>query len=86
MLQGAKIAGKRKLGGWIAFVATLLVLSFAAMPGEEAFSSVADRLLIAVRLTLVVSLSVLVLQERFGGRHQGGGDILRRCRRWFYDE
>jgi hypothetical protein len=86
MPQGAKTRTKGKLGGWIAFVATLLVLSFAAMPGHESFSTMADRLLIAVRLTLVLVLSVLILQERFGSSGHGGGDILRRCRRWFYDE
>jgi hypothetical protein len=86
MPEAAKAARKGKLGGWIAFVATLLILSFAAMPGHEAFSTAADRLLIAIRLTLVLALSVLILQERFSSNAHGGGDILRRCRRWFYDE
>ena len=86
MPEDAKAARKETLGGWSAFVATLLVLSFASMPGHQAFSTLADRLLIAVRLTLVLVLSVLVLQERFGSGGHGGGDILRRCRRWFYDE
>ena len=86
MPQSTKAARKGKLGGWIAFVVTLLLLSFAGMPGHEAFSTLADRLLIAVRLTLVLVLSVLILQERFGSSGHGGGDILRRCRRWFYDE
>jgi hypothetical protein len=86
MPQGVKTGTKGKLGGWIAFVAVLLLLSFAAMPGHEAFSTIADRLLVAIRLTLVLVLSLLILQERFGSSGHGGGDILRRCRRWFYDE
>jgi hypothetical protein len=86
MPEGVRAARKGKLGGWIAFVATLLILSVAAMPGHEVFSTAADRLLVAIRLTLVLVLSVLILQERFSSSAHGGGDILRRCRRWFYDE
>ena len=86
MPQGAKAVKKGNLGGWIALIATLLVLSFAGMPGYQAFSTAADRLLVAVRLTLVLMLSLLILQERFGSTRRGSGDILRRCRRWFYDE
>ena len=85
MPQGAKAANKGKLGGWIAFVATFLVLTFAAMPGNEAFSTSADRALLAIRLTLVLVLSVWLLQEKFGSSGHGASDILRRCRRWFYD-
>jgi hypothetical protein len=86
MSQQTKAAGPGKLGGWIVFVATLLVLSFAAMPGHQAFSAVADRLLIAVRLSLVLALSVLVVRERLTGRAEASGGLLQRCRRWFYDE
>ena len=46
MPQSTKAARKGKLGGWIAFVATLLFLSFAGMPGHEAFSTLADRRLL----------------------------------------
>jgi hypothetical protein len=52
--------------GWIALLASLVVLSFASVPGYEGFSMVADRLQVGVRLTLVLALSVLVMRERFG--------------------
>jgi hypothetical protein len=86
MSTTVKTAKRSKLAGWIVFLATLLVLSFAAMPGHEAFTTLADRLLIAVRLSLVLALSVLIVRERFAGRAQTSGDWLQRCRRWFYDE
>jgi hypothetical protein len=86
MLQNAKTAKRSRLAGWIVFLATLLVLSFAAMPGHEAFSTIADRLLIAVRLTLVLALSVLVVRERVSSGAAAAGNLLQRCRRWFYDE
>ena len=44
-------------------LATLLVLSFAAMPGFEKYSVVADRLLVADALKLVLALSVLVVRN-----------------------
>ena len=40
MSENAKTAGRSRLGGWIVFLATMLVLSFAAMPGHEEFSAV----------------------------------------------
>jgi hypothetical protein len=86
MSESIKAVRRSKLGGWIVFLATLLVLSFAAMPGHETFSTFADRALIAVRLTLVLALSVLVVRERFTGRAHASGGLLQRCRQWFYDE
>ena len=86
MPENVKSARRSRLASWIVFLATLLVLSFAAMPGHEAFSVLADRLLIAVRLTLVIALSVLVVRERFAGRADSSGGLLQRCRRWFYDQ
>ncbi len=86
MAQTASNSGKRNLTGWMLFLATLLLLSFAAQPGHEEFSVVADRSLVAVRLSLVLALSVLVVRERFSGGRQHSGDLLQRCRRWFYDE
>lgn len=87
MPQEFRMARKHTLTGWILFLFTLLVLSFAAMPGHETFSAVADRLLIAVRLSLVLALSLLVVRERFGGASQARDEnLLQRCRRWFYDE
>jgi len=92
MPSGSPARSKRNYGGWILFLATLLVLSFAAMPGFEKFSRAADLTLIAVRLSLVVALSVLIVQERLvtpkettvSGR--ASKTLLQRCRRWFYDE
>jgi uncharacterized membrane protein len=74
--------------GWIVFLATLLVLSFAAMPGFETVSRFADRALIAVRLSLVLALSVLVVREKFfaaGGAYDRKS-LLQRARRWYYDQ
>jgi hypothetical protein len=85
-------AAKTKKGsvtGWIIFLATLLLLSFAAMPGFEKYSVVADRTLIAIRLSLVLALSVLVVRDRVLGseRTTGGKEsIMRRCRRWYYGD
>ena len=86
MSRAASNPTRSKLAGWIVFLAVLLLLSFAAMPGQENFSVIADRLLVAVRLSLVLALSVLVVRERFSrDRHPSEG-LLQRCRRWFYDE
>ena len=66
----------------------MLALSFAAVPGFQRYSTVADHVLIAVRLTIVVGLSILVVHERWF-REPGadaGQNLLQRCRRWFYDE
>lgn len=81
-------AKKGSATGWIIFLATLLLLSFAAMPGFDKYSVVADRVMIAVRLSLVLALSVLVVRERFSGddRVGRGGSLLQRCRHWFYDD
>jgi len=74
--------------GWVVFLATLLTLSFAAMPAFDRYSVLADRVLVSVRLSLVLALSLLVVRERFSDveRRQGTESILQRCRRWFYDE
>ena len=82
----------KKVGGWILFVATLLLLSLGASP----FHKIADTALIAVRLSLVLVLSILVVCERWnhrrdlpGGRvqpHNVGEGLLERLRHWYYDE
>ena len=79
---------KRSATGWIVFLATLLVLSFAAMPGFERYSKLADESLIAIRLSLVLALSILVVRERFSPAHeaQNRESLLQQARRWFYDE
>jgi hypothetical protein len=82
----------RKLGGWILFIASLLLLSLGATP----YHKVADSALIAIRLSLVLVLSALVIRERWnhrrdvtGGRGQpydSSESILQRMRRWYYDD
>ena len=61
MSEGNKAAREGTLDGWILLVATLLVLSYAGMPGREALSTLADRLMVVIRLNLVLALSVLIL-------------------------
>ena len=83
---------KGRLIGWILFIATLLVLSFGATP----YHKMADTLLITIRLSLVLVLSILVIQERWKHRHDlpggrnrpndAGESVLQRARRWYYDE
>lgn len=83
---------KSKFGGWILFVACLLLLSFGATP----YHKVADTALITVRFSLVLLLSVLVIRERWNHLHDflvgrgrpadRGDSILRRARRWYYDD
>jgi hypothetical protein len=82
----------RKLGRWTLFIACLLLLSLGATP----YHKVADSALIAIRLSLVLVLSALVIRERWNHGHDlpgGGGraydssdSILRRMRRWYYDD
>ena len=83
---------RSKLGGWIAFLACLLLLSL----GASSYHKLADSTLIAIRLTLVLALSALVVRERWqhlkdlpGGRgrpYDFGETLLQRLRRWYYDE
>jgi hypothetical protein len=84
-------AAKAKKGsatGWIIFLTTLLVLSFAAMPGFDRYSGVADRLLIATRLSLVLALSVLAVRNWMSSSPSTYKDtaLLKRLRAWYYDE
>lgn len=92
----AKSVAKRNVTGWVLFLATLLVLSLAATPNFNTYSRFADLTLIAIRLSLVLALSALVVRERWqnhasedqqsAGKPDVGSTILQRCRRWFYDE
>ncbi len=84
-------AAKAKQGsatGWTFFLATMLVLSFAAMPGFDKYSVVADRLLIATRLSLVLALSVLAVRNWMSSNPSKYKDssLLKRLRVWYYDE
>lgn len=78
-----------RLRGWILFVACLFVLSLGATP----YHKLADTALIAIRFSLVIVLSVLVVRERWNSRgdgmrnrHDSHGTILQRMRCWYYDE
>lgn len=83
---------KGKFGGWILFIACLLLLSFGATP----YHKLADTALITVRFSLVLLLSVLLVRERWNHRHDfpggrgrpadRGDSILQRVRRWYYDD
>lgn len=74
--------------GWVLFLLTLLVLSFAAMPGFDKYSVLADRALIAIRLSIVLLVSIIVVHERISGAGRGhkSESLMQRGRRWFYDE
>jgi hypothetical protein len=83
----------RKTRVWLLFLLFLFLLSLAASP----YSKTVDRVLMGVRLTLVAIMSVLTVREwlwhqrdRFGSRRHSqpdaGDSLLRRIRRWYYDE
>jgi hypothetical protein len=84
---------RRKVVAWALFLASILFLSLAATP----YSRTADVALIALRLTLVIVVSILVVRERWRSRHEppgkaapGGSDVgdhfLQRFRRWYRGE
>jgi hypothetical protein len=81
-------AKKGSATGWILFLGTLLVLSFAAMPDFEKYSVVADRLLVATRLSLVLALSVLAVRDWVSSNPSTYKDtaLLKRLRAWYYDD
>jgi hypothetical protein len=75
------------------FLVFLLLLSL----GFTQYSQTANYLLISIRLALIAVLSILFVRERWKYRHdpqgtqnrvtQDAGDtILRRWRRWYFDE
>ena len=84
---------RKKVIAWSLFLACALFLSLAATP----YSRTADALLITVRLTLLIVLSILVVRERW--RHADdshpraasanadvGSTFLRRFRHWYHGE
>jgi uncharacterized membrane protein len=84
---------RRKVGAWMLCIGFLLLLSL----GFTQYSQTANYLLIAIRLALIAVLSILFVRERWKYRHdpqgtqnrvtQDAGDtVLRRMRRWYYDE
>ena len=81
------VKAKRGVGRWMVALAILLVLSFAAMPGFEKLSATADHIAVAVRLSLVLVLSILLVRDRVLGLESGSEEsIVQRCRRWYYGE
>ena len=73
-------------------LASVFLLSLGFTP----YSQTANYLLISIRLTLISVLSLLFLRERWKYRHHPegtenvttdrGDTILRRFRKWYYDE
>jgi hypothetical protein len=80
---------RKKIIAWSLFLACVLFLRLAATP----YSRTADELLITVRLTLIIVISVLVLRERWRHHHEStepsadvSSEFLRRFRRWYHGE
>jgi hypothetical protein len=84
---------RKKVIAWSLFLACVLFLSLAATP----YSRTADELLITVRLTLIIVISILVVRERWrhsNGSHPSsisasqdvGTTFLDRFRRWYHGE
>lgn len=85
------MSAKGNTTAWITFLISLLVLSLAATPYWRA----ADQLLIAIRLSIVVLLSVLVVRAKWRRRDSsdrspsgsdGGDSFARQIRRWMHGE
>jgi hypothetical protein len=83
----------RKVWAWILCLGFLLLLSL----GFTEYGQAANYFLVSIRLVLVGVLSILFVREWWKYRHGPGGKngrvrtdagdtVLRRFRRWFYDE
>lgn len=82
----------RKVWAWILCLGFLLLLSL----GFTEYGQAANYLLVSIRLVLIGVLSILFVREWWKYRQDPGaksrvtpdaGDtVLRRFRRWFYDE
>jgi hypothetical protein len=79
----------KRLAAWAIFLLFLILLSLGFTP----YSHTANLLLISIRLAIIAVVSILFLRERWRYRHHphsaepdAGDAILRRWRRWFYDE
>jgi uncharacterized membrane protein len=80
---------KRTFTAWFIFLISLLVLSLAATPYWRA----ADQLLIAVRLSIIVIISVLFVRAQWRRRDSAadsspdrGDSLLMRLRRWYHGD
>ena len=84
------MSAKSSTGAWITFLVSLLVLSLAATP----YWHTADQLLIAIRLSIVLALSVLFVRAKWRHRDSAasppaedrGDSFLLRLRRWYHGE
>ena len=83
----------RKTRVWLLFLLALFLLSLAATP----YSKTVDIVLIGLRLTLIAIMSMLTVREwlrsqrtQHGSETQhrpdAGNSLLRRLRRWYYNE
>ena len=70
-----------KLTGWLICAGCLALLALSATP----YAHLADHILIAVRLALVLIVSVVIVAEKF---HAAGpaAPIMERLQRWYRDE
>ncbi|HWZ99756.1 MAG TPA: hypothetical protein VN025_18510 [Candidatus Dormibacteraeota bacterium] len=84
---------RKKVIAWSLFLACVLFLSLAATP----YSRTADELLITVRLTLLIVISILVVRERWRHPHESqhsttsgssdvGSTFLNRFRHWYHGD
>jgi hypothetical protein len=84
---------RRKTRVWLLFLLVLFLLSLAT----TSYSKTVDRVLICLRLTLIAIMSVLTAREWWRSqrtppgsetqaRPDAGNSLLRRLRRWYYDE
>jgi hypothetical protein len=84
---------RRKAVAWMLLILSLLILSL----GFTQYGQMANYVLISIRLALIAVLSILFVRERWKYRHDpdgtdrrvtpdSGDTVLRRFRRWYYDE
>jgi hypothetical protein len=84
---------RRKALAWMLLVLSLLILSL----GFTQYGQMANYVLISIRLALIAVLSILFLRQRWKYRQHpegaerpvtpdAGDSVLRRFRRWYYDE
>ena len=85
------MSAKGNTTAWITFLLSLLVLSLAA----TSYWHLADQLLIGIRLSIVLLLSVLVVRAKWRERHSSdcspsssdrGDSLARQIRRWMHGE
>ena len=80
-------ATRGNAAAWIIFLASLLVLSLAA----TSYWRIADQAMIAIRLTLIVLISIAFVRSRWRHRDDDtprdrGDSLILRLRRWYYGD